>query len=93
MAQGEIGLELTPADLVTLSGTFSELRFREPEQEPVFIMAYADSKPALACKKCGFFMIISDPDYSDTNCIVCHTSMPAGVTSCPKCGWSYEQSS
>jgi hypothetical protein len=91
MTQGEIGIEATLVDLILGGGGFSELVLREPNQEPVSIMRTADSKPALSCKSCRFFMIIDDPEYSDTECIVCRSAMPAGVISCTKCGWTYTE--
>jgi len=90
MTQGEIALEVSFSDLVMGAGGFSELRFHEPEQEAVTIMSLSDSKPALTCKTCSFFMIINDPEYTETECLVCRTTMPAGETSCPKCGWTYK---
>jgi len=92
MTQGEIALEVTLADLVMGGGAFSELRFQEPEQKPLTIMTQSESPPALHCKTCGFFVIVNDLEYTDTQCVVCLTSMPAGVTSCPKCGWTYQLS-
>jgi ribosomal protein L40E len=39
---------------------------------------------------------VSEKDYQDekyrnqpTECIMCKTTIPAGATVCPKCGWSY----
>jgi ribosomal protein L40E len=39
---------------------------------------------------------VSEKDYQDekyrnqpTECIMCKTTIPAGATACPKCGWSY----
>jgi hypothetical protein len=90
MSQGEITLESTFADLVTGGGAFSELRFKEPAQKPVTIMAQSDSQPALHCKTCGFFVIVTDLEYTDAQCVVCFATMPAGVTSCPECGWTYQ---
>jgi hypothetical protein len=90
MTPGEIILEGTLADMVMGGGGFSELRFREPAQKPVTIMTHSDSKPALTCKTCSFFVILNDPEFTDTECVVCHTGMLGGVTSCPKCGWTYQ---
>jgi len=91
MTQGEITLEATLADLVIGGGgAFMELRFREPMQKPLTIMEQSDSKPALSCKTCGHVLIINDLEYTETECVVCRTAIPAGVTSCPKCGWTYE---
>ena len=92
MTQGEIALEVTLADVIMGGGAFSELRFREPNEKPVTIMTQSDSNPALSCKTCGFYVIINDPEHTDTECLVCRTSMAAGVTSCPKCGWTYRSS-
>lgn len=78
------------ADLLIEGGGLSELRFLEPGQEPVAIMTTSDRKPGLTCKTCSFFIVINDLEYTETECVVCHASMPAGVTSCPKCGWTYK---
>src|SRR4030088_1309526 len=93
MTPGEIGLESTLADIVMGGGAFSELRFTESKQKPVSVMLQSDSKPALYCKMCGMVMIINDMAFTETECVVCHTRMPAGITSCPKCAWIYEQTS
>ena len=90
MTQGEIALEVSLADLVVGVGGFSELRFHEPEQEAVTIMSLSDSRPALTCKTCNLFLIIDDLEFTESECAVCRTTMPAGVTSCPKCGWTYK---
>ena len=90
MTPGEIALEVSLSDLVVGVGGFSELRFHEPEQEAVTVMSLSDSKPALTCKACGFFMIINDYDQTKSECVECHTAIAAGVTSCPKCGWTYK---
>jgi len=92
MTQGEITLEATLTDLAIGGGGFTELRFQEPKQKPVMVMAQSDSKPALSCKTCGHLLIINDLEYNETECVVCRTTMPAGVTSCPECGWTYEVS-
>jgi hypothetical protein len=92
MAHGEISLGISLADLVAGGGGFSELRFLEPNQEPVTIMTLSESVPALSCKICRSFLIITDLDHTESECVVCHTKMPAGVTSCPKCGWTYKGS-
>lgn len=93
MTRGEITLEVPFDDFVIGSGGLSVLRFREPEQEPMTIMTTSDSKPGLSCKACSFFVIIDDLEYSETECVVCHTTMMAGVTSCSNCGWTYKQTS
>jgi len=45
---------------------------------------------AFKCGSCGNFMIITDPEFTDTECLVCKAAMPAGMNSCPKCGWTYK---
>jgi hypothetical protein len=89
MTKGEMSLENSLVDLLAGGGWYSELRFREPEQKPVAILTQSDSRPGLACKTCGHFLIIGRVEYTDTECMVCHTLMLAGATSCPKCGWTY----
>jgi hypothetical protein len=92
MAAGEISLDAAIADLVITHGAASSrLRFLETNEKPVTVMHEADSMPAARCKHCGYFVIISDPEYTDTECLACHTAMPAGVTACPKCGWTYRE--
>jgi ssDNA-binding Zn-finger/Zn-ribbon topoisomerase 1 len=92
MSQGEISLEVTLADLVLGPGAFSTLRFKSANQEALVVMNEADSKPAVRCEACGHFMIITNAEYTDTQCVVCNTAMAAGITSCPECGWSYQES-
>ena len=79
-------------DLVIGAGGLSELHFREPEQKPVMVMTTSDSKPGLSCKTCSLFIIVNELEHTETECVVCRTPMPAGVTLCPKCGWTYEVS-
>ena len=90
MTQGEISLENSLVDLVAGGGWYSELRFHDREQKAIAILTESDSRPGLACKTCGHFLIIGKVEYTETKCVVCRTTMPAGVTSCPKCGWTYE---
>ena len=92
MSSGEISLAHTPADLIFGSGVFSTLQFQGANQEPVTVMNLNDSRPAVRCKDCGHFMILTDPEYVDTHCLVCKALMTAGTTSCPSCGWSYRES-
>ena len=84
-------MEVPFDDFVIGSGGLSELRFREPEHEPMTIMTTSDSRPGLSCKACSFFVVVDDLEYTETECVVCHTTMMAGVTSCSKCGWTYKQ--
>ena len=93
MTPSEICLEVPLVNLVIGGGGLSELLFREPERDPVPIMTTSDSRPALHCKTCDMVLIINDTEYTETECVVCHTAMPAGITSCPKCAWTYEQTS
>ena len=91
MAAGEISLDASIADLVIArGGALSRLRFREGNDKPVTVMNEADSMPAARCKTCGYVVIITDPEYTDTECMVCHAAMPAGLNACPKCGWTYK---
>lgn len=92
MIDGEISLEISLADLVLGSAAFSTLVFRAPGTESVTIMNEADSYPAARCAACGYFTIITDPEFTDTHCLVCKSLMPAGTASCPKCGWTYKES-
>lgn len=85
-------MEVPLADLAIGAGGLSELYFREPEQDPVTLMTTSDSKPGFNCKTCSLFVIIDDFEFTETECVVCRTTMPAGVTLCPKCGWTYEVS-
>ena len=90
MTRGEITLDFHLTDFVMGSGGISELSFSKPEQEPVTIMTTFDSKPGLRCEICRLLIVIDDLEQTETKCVVCKTMMPAGVTSCPKCGWTYE---
>lgn len=85
-------MEVPFSDLVIGVGGLSELHFREAEQEPVTIMTTSDSKPGLNCKTCNLFILMDELEHTETECVVCRTTMPAGVTLCPKCGWTYEVS-
>jgi hypothetical protein len=89
MIEGEISLESTVADVLTDGGGFAELRFHEPQEQPTTILTHSNRKPGLGCKDCGHFLIIGDLEYTSSECLVCHSAMDAGVTTCPKCGWSY----
>jgi len=92
MSPGEISLEVNLADLVLVGGgASSTLRFEKRNQTQLTIMRQADSKPAVCCKSCGYFLIITNPEYTDTECIVCKAVMPAGVAVCPNCGWTYRE--
>jgi hypothetical protein len=92
MTSGEALLETPIADLLLLGGGApSQLCFRESSANTVTIMHETDSNPALQCKSCGYFLIITDPEYTDTECVVCKAPMPARVSSCPKCGWTYKE--
>ena len=92
MSPGEISLDVTMVDLALgHGGAFSTLRFQEQNDKTITIMNQADSVPAARCKSCGYFIIITDPEYTDTKCIVCNALMPAGTSSCPNCGWTYRE--
>ena len=91
MSEGEISFEVSLAELVVGGSAFSQLVFREPHGKAVVVMNQSDGNAALRCKSCGHFLIITDPEYSDTECVVCKTPMPVGTSSCPACGWTYKQ--
>jgi hypothetical protein len=96
MTAGEMSLEVTLADLVTNlvvghGGASSTLRFQETNDKPLTVMHEPDSLPAARCKACGHFVIITDPEYTDSECLVCHTVMPVGRSVCSKCGWTYRE--
>jgi len=96
MISGEISLEAPIVDLVTdlvigRGGAASTLRFQDTNGNSAIVMNEADSMPATRCKACGYFMIITDSEYTDTECLVCRAAMPAGTTACPKCGWTYKE--
>ena len=92
MAAGEISLDASIAELVVAhGGAASSLLFREANDKPVTVMNEADSMPAARCRACGYFLIITDPEFTDTECLVCRTTMPAGIDACPKCGWTYQE--
>ena len=96
MISGEISLEAPIIDLVTdlvigRGGAASTLRFQAANGNPAIVMNEADSLPATRCEACGYFMILTDSEYTDTECLVCRAAMPAGTTACPKCGWTYKE--
>src|ERR1051325_11619595 len=90
MIPGEISFEATLGDLVTGGQQISPIVFRAEDGAAVPVIYPSDSNPAYRCESCGHFMIVTDPEYTDTQCVVCKTAMPAGTTSCPKCGWTYK---
>ena len=89
-------MEANLAELVTdlvatgAVGSSPQLRFREAARAPATIITSSDSQPGFTCDKYGHFLIVTDLEFTDSECIVCHTSMPAGVTACSKCGWTYK---
>jgi len=94
MNSGEVLLvpEAPVMDLLLAQGGGSlALQFEGAEPEPVTIMRPGNRRPALNCNSCGAFVIITNPDYADTECLVCKAPMPAGIKSCPECGWTYEE--
>ena len=90
MTPGEMSLEPSLADLILPGGGIPQLRFREPGHKPVRVLEMPASQPAMACDGCGHFLIITDPEFTNTDCVVCKTHMPAGVSACPNCGWTYK---
>ena len=92
MSEGEISMEVPLTDFVLGSGEGSTLVFKGANQIAVAVMNPSDSKPAVRCESCGYFMIITDAEYTDTQCVVCKTVMSAGTSSCPSCGWTYKES-
>jgi len=91
MTSGEISLEVTLADLLIGDGGASTLSFQHSSDKPLTVMNYPHSLPAARCETCGHFLIITDPKYTDSECLVCHTVMPAGASMCAKCGWTYKE--
>ena len=90
MVQGEISFEIGLEDLVIGGRGLSPIVFRSPDGADISVIAPSDANPAYRCESCGHFMIVTDPEYSDTECLVCKTVMPAGTSLCPKCGWTYK---
>lgn len=94
MIQGEISREARNPDLALLEDLVlgaqqvSPLVFRTADGA-VEVVDLSDNS-AFKCGACGNFMIITDPEFTDTECLVCKTAMPAGTSSCPKCGWTYK---
>ena len=81
------------ADLLLGGGHGSStLVFQEPNEEVIAVMNEGTRLPAATCKSCGHYLIIvPDPEYTDSQCMACKAVMPAGVTACLKCGWTYNE--
>jgi hypothetical protein len=97
MIQGAISHEVANLDIDLLealvlgsSSRAEPLVFRAPDGTAEIIRLPGD--PAYSCESCNVFLIITDPEYNETECLVCRTVMPAGTASCPKCGWTYRES-
>jgi len=91
MNEGEVSMEIRLPDFVLGSPGGSTLLFADTNQIAVAVMNPSDRKPALRCESCGYFMILTDAEYTDTQCVVCKSVMPAGTSSCPACGWTYKE--
>jgi len=81
------------ADLLLGGGhASSTLVFQGPNQEAIAIMNQGARLPAATCESCGHYLIMI-PNLEDTEsqCMECKAVMPAGVTSCLKCGWTYKE--
>ena len=96
MIQGEISHEAGNVDLALLEelvlGAYrvsSPIVFRAADGGAVEVVNLSGNS-AFKCESCGKFTIITDPEYTDIECLVCKTAMPAGINSCPKCGWTYK---
>ena len=95
MIQGEISGEAGNPDLALLEDLVlgaqqvSPLVFRAADGGTVEVVDLSGNS-AFKCEACGNFMIITDHEFTDTECLVCKTAMPAGINSCPKCGWTYK---
>ena len=96
MSPGQVSLvddSWVIADLLLGGGHGSStLVFQEPNEEVIAIMNQGARLPAATCKSCGHYLIII-PDVEDTEsqCMACKAVMPAGVTACLKCGWTYKE--
>ena len=90
MTRGEISLENSAADLMLVGGGFSELLFHERGQQAIAVLVQPGTHPAMSCSECGHFLIITNPEFTDTQCVVCNSAMPAGVSTCANCGWTYD---
>src|SRR5215813_4629476 len=99
MIEGEVSLEAGNPDLGLLEDLILgahrvlPIVFRAADGGTLEVMNLSAGNPAFKCGSCGSFMIITDAEYSDTNCVVCKTLMPGGTSSCPKCGWTYKVAS
>ena len=97
MTKGDLGLEPTLIGVVTNIATAGvsdlELFFREPNQKRLPIMTPYDTRQAFGCKACRLIVFWTDDkeEPTDTECLVCRTTIPADASSCPKCGWTYEE--
>ena len=50
-----------------------------------------ESADIYVCSKCGYLHYFLAPKVDEEiQCITCGKTIPAGATSCPDCGWSYQ---
>ena len=92
MTSGDISLVATTpvTDLILgESGGSFAVQFQDQNQQPTTVMNPGDSQPAFYCDSCGAF-VITGAEYTDIQCLVCKAVIPAGTTSCLKCGWTYK---
>jgi predicted RNA-binding Zn-ribbon protein involved in translation (DUF1610 family) len=66
------------------------LFFIQEQQDRLCILAVAQARIAYCCEECGT-VIISGRDATESHCLDCGEAMAAGITVCPKCGWTYKQ--
>src|SRR5262245_3397609 len=95
MIQGEILHDAKNVDLALLEDLvlgatrLLPIFFRTPDG--AVELMNLPGNPAYKCEPCSLYLLITNPEYTDVECLVCRTAMPAGTTSCPKCGWTYEE--
>jgi hypothetical protein len=90
MIEGEISFEIGLEDLIIGGRALSPIVFRTPDGAALPVIAPSDVKPAYSCESCGYFMIVTDSEYKEVECLACKTIIPAGTSACPKCGWTYK---
>ena len=66
------------------------LVFRSSDQDRCAVLRFMDRKAALRCAACETVMITSS-EMTEAPCLQCGEMMGPGISVCPKCGWTYKQ--
>lgn len=75
-----------------VGGGFSEREvfFHAGDEPRRRIIGYADNVHAYRCARCGAITLPPDGTGESFTCLSCSKLIPAGHTTCPSCGWSYQ---